>query len=218
MKKAFTLAEVLLVIAIIGVVAAFSIPNLNSNINEDKNVIILRSSIEQLNAAYGRVLAEYGSRENASATSCGSLGTSACFASKIVSYLDTAQNCGATKNGKCFSRTTETNLFTHTTQSAADDDCSYMFVLANGAGVCYVSGDSWKLDVDGPKKGSTTFGADIFELTTFNNSFEPSNPGTTSTGRFEAFYDATAWAFQIGNLDYLKCPNALNWINKHSCD
>lgn len=57
---AFTLAETLIVMGIIGVVAALTIPNLNSSTADKEKVAKLNKIYSNLNDAVGRAQAVYG--------------------------------------------------------------------------------------------------------------------------------------------------------------
>ena len=57
---AFTLAEVLVVLGIIGVVSALTLPNLNQNTSEKEKVVKLKKVYSELNDAVGRAVVEYG--------------------------------------------------------------------------------------------------------------------------------------------------------------
>ena len=59
-KKAFTLAEILIVMAIIGTVAVATIPNLVDSYQEDKDIAKLRGVFHDLEVAYAKAVAEYG--------------------------------------------------------------------------------------------------------------------------------------------------------------
>ena len=59
-NKAFTLAETLVVMGIIGVVAALTIPNLSSSTANKENVARVQKAYSTLNEAFERVQAEYG--------------------------------------------------------------------------------------------------------------------------------------------------------------
>lgn len=216
-KKAFTLAEVLMVVMIIGVVATLTVPNLSNNINEDKTVTLLRSTINQLDAAYAKVLSEYGSWGNAIRQDCASGASStACGMDKVVSHLELRQNC----------RTSTTACFVETMDdidgSESDfEGCTYAFILANGVSVCNLT----NIDIDGPNKGPNRRGYDCFRITSYDDGdgIKPRMGGEgriKSDGSIDGFqYDEyTEWAFSIGNMDYLRCAEDLNWITKHSCD
>ncbi|MCM1339264.1 MAG: type II secretion system GspH family protein [Muribaculaceae bacterium] len=64
MKKGFTLAEVLITLGIIGVVAAMTIPNLITNQQKKTNVTKLQRAISILNQAYKLSFDELGEPEN----------------------------------------------------------------------------------------------------------------------------------------------------------
>ena len=57
---AFTLAETLIVMGIIGVVAALTIPNLNSSTGDREKVAKVKKIYSNLNDAIGRAQAVYG--------------------------------------------------------------------------------------------------------------------------------------------------------------
>ena len=62
MKKffAFTLAETLIVMGIIGIVSALTLPNLNSSTGEKEKVAKVKKIYQNLNDAVGRAIAVYG--------------------------------------------------------------------------------------------------------------------------------------------------------------
>lgn len=59
-QKAFTLAEVLITLVIIGIVAALTIPTLISNYQERQTVTKLIKSFSVINNAYALAKIEYG--------------------------------------------------------------------------------------------------------------------------------------------------------------
>lgn len=61
---AFTLAEVLVVIGIIGVISALTIPNLNQNTGEKEKVAKVKKAYATINEAVARAEAEYGPIKN----------------------------------------------------------------------------------------------------------------------------------------------------------
>lgn len=229
-KKAFTLAEVLMTIAIIGVVATLTIPNLGNSINEDKYITLLRSTVSQLDGAFGKLLADYGTSE-AIAKSCTGSINDVCFGDKLTSYLELRLNCKATKDGKCFTTGPMYDIDGSKVTDAgtnASSDCEYMFVLQNGVSVCMMINNASDLDIDidldGPNKGPNRRGYDCFRLATWDDG--PIHPRMGAQGRIKSdgsiknfdYDEYTEWAFSIGNMDYLRCADDLNWITKHSCD
>ena len=59
MKNAFTLAEVLITLVIIGVVAAITVPSLMSNTNKKENIVRLKKAVSVINQALNRNKALY---------------------------------------------------------------------------------------------------------------------------------------------------------------
>ena len=57
---AFTLAETLIVMGIIGVVAALTIPNVNKNTNHARQVTKFKKTYAEINEALDRATAVYG--------------------------------------------------------------------------------------------------------------------------------------------------------------
>ena len=57
---AFTLAETLIVMGVIGIVSALTLPNLNSSTGEKERVAKLKKIYQNLNDAVGRSAAVYG--------------------------------------------------------------------------------------------------------------------------------------------------------------
>lgn len=57
---AFTLAETLIVMGIIGIVSALTLPNLNSSTGEKEKVAKVKKLYQNLTDAYGRMEAIYG--------------------------------------------------------------------------------------------------------------------------------------------------------------
>ena len=59
-RKAFTLAEVLITLVIIGVIAAITIPSLINKTNEQETVVAVKKAYSILSQAYQRIVAENG--------------------------------------------------------------------------------------------------------------------------------------------------------------
>ena len=83
-----------------------------------------------------------------------------------------------------------------------------------------------RVDIDGPNKGKNQYGNDIFDFVIYSrpvngdllNQLMPYYlPGDYESDNSISSYE-TAWVIENGNLDYLKCPEELNWETKTSCE
>jgi len=236
-KKAFTLAEVLMVIAIIGAVAVLAVPNLKTGISEDTNIAKLKATYNQLETAINAVIADYGSVQ-AAYESCGNSNGNGyydneilCFNKILTSKLDLKLDCGLGPNSKCFSPETLKNVdgVKRIDENYAYEGCKYSFILANGAAICERSHHIYGIDVDGPKKGPTIFGMDVFQFSLCGDELlfdcmagydflEEYIAQRSNDGNFSISYDETAWAMMFGNMDYIKCASQLKWHSKTTCD
>ena len=107
---------------------------------------------------------------------------------------------------------------------------SYMAITSDGISLAFDS-QHIRADIDGPKKGKNQIGNDIFDFAICANSTEATCDGASAnqlypsarpfswTGDYDSYaYYNTAWVIENGNLDYLKCPDELNWETKTSCE
>ena len=100
-RNGFTLAEVLITLVIIGVIAALTIPALMNKTNEQETVVAVKKAYSVLGQAYQRVVSENGEINPTT------LGSSAYEASKtlgkmFVKQLNTQKVCGQATDGDCF--------------------------------------------------------------------------------------------------------------------
>ena len=220
--KAFTLAEVLLVMAIIGVTAMLAMPTVNRNLEEKRVVSALRKIYPELETAYNAMVKDYGKPAEwdvpASATTAD---MNALLKDRISRYLNVLTDCG-----------TGTGCFT--SLSNIDSSESYIkFLLKDGSSVAFLlypmetiidqsdmfysdeydcNGDMGKVlvDVNG-SKGENKREYDIFEFfMCYAEGIVPAgirhlHPGYT-----------TGWVLKIGNRDYLKCED-LDFDTKRTC-
>jgi len=220
LKKAFTLAEVLMVIAVIGITASLTLPQVNNGMEDKKVVAALRKIYPELQSAYEAVVSKHGSPVEWTVPS-GSTRSSMMY-NYLLQELSVAKGCGSSSG--CF--ISDNNLETaslHYKMILKDD--SFLSVWVNnddlntvirnvqtGSDNCGHMGDIY-VDVNG-KNGENQNGMDIFG---FNICYEGgiTPKGTELSTPYTA--DAkTAWVIKAGNRDYLKC-NDLNWNTKRTC-
>lgn len=218
--KAFTLAEVLLVVAIIGITAAIALPNLSQNVDEDKYIMLTKTTYNELDSGFARMLANKSLEEiidDAGAT------TSAAKAKAIVDelskYVKMGTNCG-NEITKCHN---SSKKYVEYDGSSIEDktfgksfsDAAAAFTLPSGAVAIIYTGDVFNVyfDVDGVK-GPSKKGVDIFNAKIVDDGLDVA---TISGENLSPDYSALSWVLSIGNMDYLHC-NDLNWSTKHQCD
>ncbi|MFA7657940.1 MAG: type II secretion system protein [Candidatus Gastranaerophilaceae bacterium] len=180
-KRGFSLAEVLVTLTIIGVLAALTVPVLIANSQKAAYVAGVKSAYSKWNQALIQMAADSG---------C--IGDLSCFfdsadkktmGDKIAKYFNVAKNCDTTTSG-CFSDTIALNFDGTNTNSGYDSTSYYRFITSDGIAV-YL-GDSYSgcsgsagsltkicmtsfyIDVNGLKKPNA-LGRDIFRFALVND-------------------------------------------------
>ena len=237
---AFTLAETLIVMGIIGVVAALTIPNLNSSTGEKEKVAKVKKLYSNLNDAFERAQAVYGPLDEWFEGDTTPQAQSTRFAERMTEFMKVSKTCkftaGCFSSGKLLDYDGSEYDSNYVQQLISDG--IYMIITADGTSVGFVSyaeGSSRiRIDIDGPNKGPNKIGTDIFDFSISEygagqqkNVLTPSMHPAYWTGNDVGSYE-TAWIVQMGNMDYLKatttngtykCPNGktLNWQTQTSC-
>lgn len=238
LKDAFTLAEVLITLGIIGVVAAITLPTLIANHREKETVSRIKKAYSTIQQAYIRAVDENGSPENWDLIDNRNPIGSTNMMNKLKPYLSITKTC-VISDYSCWPKNIRylngTNLaFSDSEQKSTqailsdgtmisvyvrDADCSEN----NGASkelsnVCGV----FDIDING-KATPNQVGKDIFSfyITKYNiiplgsqddtDSFDR-NCKKTSDG-----WGCAAWVLINENMDYLHC-DGLNWTNKSKCN
>ena len=126
----FTLAEVLITLGIIGVVAALTIPSLVNNFQNEEYIVALKKNYSELTNAYKQIIYDSGSISNA-------LGPAGTFnhdrpITMFSSYLNTTKVCymSAASAGKCF----------HTAELSNLDGNDSMWNFASFGGIILANG------------------------------------------------------------------------------
>lgn len=174
MKKilAFTLAEVLVVMGIIGVVAAITVPTLNNTTNEKEIVAKVNKAAADITEAYGRARAKYGRYPR----NWGTGGT--LIPNRVLEFMQVKTSCMSMASGSTCMKTTAKSLVTSNTYTVPyyksallADGMSIGFSNCIEGNLSCVSGNAIGLpdnvyiavvDIDGPTKGFNTIGVDIF--------------------------------------------------------
>ena len=230
-KFAFTLAETLVVMGIIGVVAALTIPNLNQSTGDREKVAKVKKIYSNLEDAYGRATAVYGPLDEWFFGTNSIKERNKRFLERLIEFMKVSKNCEYDEG--CFSSAPllGVDASIHCDNFLEDellDNDAYMVILADGTSLEFDSGRMY-VDIDGPNKGKNQIGVDIFNFHIIladndkgmlKHQIYPSQDPSLWTGDFNTSDKintyATAWVINNGNLDYLKCKN-LNWETKTSC-
>ena len=218
---AFTLAETLIVMGIIGVVAALTIPNLNSSTADKEKVAKVMKIYSNLNDAYGRAEAVYGPINEWFPNDTDYAAQSTRFAERMSDFLK-VQKSGTSYNGFFKQKLMRLSGDVQTDFASAATQGSGYVILADGASLklAAVSGYGYiDVDIDGPNKGASTYGKDIFEFELSANEGVYPSGGVSYTDAmmtsecYKYGIVCAAWVVKHGNMDYLKvdksgkCPN-----------
>lgn len=230
-RGAFTLAEVLITLGVIGVVAAMTMPSLIQEHREKTTVAKLKKVYSTLNNALILSINEYGPLSDWGITS-GDIDKSGSnmLASRLKENLISVKDCES--NGGCFGQNAYKTLGSANEAFSGDANNFSTFVLSDGTavGIWGSTGSTYGsiiVDING-KKGPNTTGKDAFwfairgssivpygikDELSYNNTFEncinPVSAYYTSRG-------CTAWVIFNENMDYLHCKD-LSWDGKTRC-
>lgn len=237
--KAFTLAEVLITIGIIGIVAAMTIPNLLAQHRERENVTKLKTVYSTITQAYTRAVTEFGTPDFWNLEEQNS-SVGAQNINQILSpYFNVTENCstngGCWYDGNILKLNTSSSGINYSTNSAYStfstvDGVQFAFNVENPACEA-VYGTSralehvcatFTVDVNG-KKFPNQYGYDVFKFYITKFGIQPYGLDSDTTNTFgttcskqNSGEGCAAWAVFKSNMDYLHC-GGLEWDGKDRC-
>ena len=207
---AFTLAETLIVMGVIGVVAALTLPNLNQSTGNKEKVAKLQKIYSNLNDAFGRAEVVYGPMDTWFVNDGNDIDkkTKRTF-ERITEFMKYSKVC--TVSDAC-------SLFEGNNESGGVR-ARHAVILSDGSIVGWQIPDTIYVDVDGTK-GANDFCIDTFQFTigATDKQLRPENiygDASISRGGRGASYCA-AWVIKNGNMDYLKC-SGLKFESNTTC-
>lgn len=239
--KGFTLAEVLITLGVIGVVAAMTMPSVINHFKEKQTVTALKHSYSVLSQAFTNIIANEGTPDTWNLTSTED------FRDLFAKYIRNTKKCDA-ENGAC---QPECVYGLHAVNSCYNyNNTAHSALMLNNGTVLtfwlrddmYVKNcddtsigipDSCMLtihtDING-MKGPNTWGKDRFEFYVYKHRILPAGhpemtagdifDGNCINGENGTLFDGHgcgAWVLYNENLDYLKCPEKLGWDKASSC-
>jgi len=164
-RLAFTLAEVLITLAIIGVVAALTIPSVITNYQNQERATALKKAYTTLANTTNLAIKDYGPISGWDIDKNNNLASSQAFVDKyLIPYLRISKNCANETNGTCG------HDFKHPLGDFTQDRYA-KFYLSDGTYVSVATSKSSEggkhlnasvvIDVNGEKKPNL-FGHDVF--------------------------------------------------------
>ncbi len=224
-KSGFTLAEVLITLVIIGIIAAMTIPTLLNKTNEQETVVAVKKAYSTLGQAYQRMIAEYG-EVNPSYFGSTEKERTENFGNIFIQYLNVQKVCGTSTNENCWSTQNDGaykffngNGWWYKWNSSSD---YYKLVLNDGSFVGLrledfgsLGEEPWQkeigsffVDVNGDK-GPNVLGKDVFGFWLLQGGVLPI--GTAFDTKYPLADECkvsgrscTAWVITKGNMDYLR--------------
>ena len=230
---AFTLAETLIVIGIIGVVAALTLPNLNHATGDKETATRLMKAYSMLNEANDRAVATYGPLSSWNWDSCGDGDSEVCYMTRLGEFLKISKSCNTYQNISC-------------DKLNSGMGGGIAFQLADGITISNPSGfpqcaetsndmcqEEINVDINGFNKGKNKWGEDIFSFRVYDsNGFVPYTDYDNDADNIAECLNSkdemcTFWVIDYGNLDYLKADSEgkcydnpsiiLDGVNNTSC-
>lgn len=214
---AFTLAEVLIVMAIIGVVAALTLPSLQDDVEDRKVVAATRKTFIELDGIYQTIIQTYGQPYTWTVPS-GKTQTSM-FGDYFAEMAGVTKDCGT--GAGCFKNTIDIDSNNRFRKFLMKDGSSVGFHIyddysnygSNDDNYCQGQVGYFIVDVNGVK-GENDYGYDVFQFDLCKDGVKPYGANKHDMGNLD--YTA-AWVIEVGNRDYLYC-NDVNWDSKRTCD
>jgi len=223
-KKAFTLAEVIVTIGIIGIIATLTLHTLLDN----QKIVYstqLQKAYKEFNQALANITADKGYSNDIKGSGIMDVGTDhQTLGDDIVKYFKINKNCGSIVNSGCFSSSVAPNYDGSGVRTSLDNGY-YKFItldniayrISNNMDNCFndwssgatgqmkqVCGELF-IDVNGPIKGPNNLGRDIFRFWITNGKGAQIYPygGVDDKG-----YGSNRWWKNIINGAIISCyPN-----------
>jgi len=247
MKKGFTLAEVLITLGIIGVVAALTMPSLIAKHQEKERIVRLKKAYSIFSNAVNLAKIEHGDPNTWFIEGQPDAPGAQVVYTILKPYLKTIKDCG-NKTGCWAASLKELDGNPYSYGSINTSTSQWKLLLVDGMSIGFtVSGDINEcvdrysltgyecavihIDVNG-KAPPNTFGKDIFRLIIHTDQVIPSGLFTNNAMNNGQFHNrctgtgtpvppigihCAAWVIAHDNMDYLRCAGDLSWGGQTSC-
>jgi prepilin-type N-terminal cleavage/methylation domain-containing protein len=208
-KAAFTLAEVLITLGIIGVVAALTLPPLLRQHTEQATVSKVKKMYSTLANAYNLYLTE----ENPPLVTTENEAGATAVANVFLPYLNVSKDCGTQNGANCIYNGTYKLKNGKSTYNYAANARYYKLIISDGSTIWFrghTNGDDQEstgvafYDVNG-KNPPNQWGYDLFAFDIRNNKVIPFSNFTTNCAPANSKgWSCATWILQKGNMDYLR--------------
>lgn len=238
-KKAFTLAEVLITLGIIGVVVALTLPILIQHYQEKETVSKLKKAYSAISQAYIYALEENGTPDtwNLVSFTQNDETDEKNILYYLKPYLKLTEYCG-TKQNVCWSNTKSVGgeTFDHAygkyySKAILSDGTAVLSLVSSinctgsSGGIKNICG-LIRVDLNG-KRQPNTMGRDVFSFHVTKDKIIPTGTQLENKSSNSSFENGcvgqaegrgcTAWLLYNENMDYLHCPEKLGWDKAQSC-
>lgn len=218
-KRGFTLAEVLITLGIIGIIAEITIPTLMYNIQKQDWVVKLEKTYTTFNQALIKVANDYGCAGDLRCTglfdsSSQSLQT---LGDGLASYFKVAKNCELNDNYGCSSNSVAPNYNGSGTRYSLESigaTSAYRFITADGVSIMIYSTVNNCSQVNGPTYLSQVCGWIYFDV---NGLKGPNNIGR-DIFRFFISNGKGPLLYPIGGSDCIVSGTSCSWTNGDNCN
>lgn len=236
-KKAFTLAEVLITLGVIGVVASLTLPALIQRKIEKTKIVKLQKFTSTFENAFNMAIAEYGPVSQWFEGDVSQAGDCHEVWDKIIPYMPSVVNdCTGKRNSKCFASQYK-KVSGEQIYQASEWGTGCKAIFSDGIAVSLVhipwryglfqnlgtAYGGFAVDLNGPTKPNTA-NKDLFSFTLVEKGVIPAGDANFSKYTWPPEITSmdysggrTAWVVYNGNMDYLRCPDKLSWSGAHTC-
>ena len=234
---AFTLVEVLITIAILGVIAVLTLPTLEFSAGGKEKVTRVKKTYASLVDALDRAEIVYGDFDGWFNDLSTDDARNERFAKRITEFMKVSKDCGFSAS-ECFSSEPMLNVFDESEILANLSESlvevkAYTVQLPDGTSLAFYNDLEnnglyrIRIDIENMGKKENKEGSDVFNFTIYVNKSMAREVGAQinqllpdakpSNWKEGAMY-TTAWIIEKDNVDYLKCPSELNWETNTSCN
>ena len=224
-KKAFTLAEVLVTLTIIGVVSSMTIPTLHQRHTEQATIKKVQKFYSTMFQAYQRAVSEHGDVSTWGLTGSDKASAIVVYDNFLKDNFKIIVNCETDNSKKCFSGDNYYWLNGNNIGDYYSQNFYYKMILNDGSLIWIRPYEGYfvvYIDVNGHQKPNK-WGIDVFDMLVSSELVYPLGIPNKTTSFFDdtcnkasSGFGCAAWLVYKGNMDYLHCDD-LSWNGKQKC-